>query len=328
MQLALMSLGLREGEIVIVPAVSFVATVNPVIHLGAEPLVLDVEEDAAGLSPECLTRWLERETISRGGGVFDRSTGRRVFGMIAVHLHGIPCRIEELQRIADRYGLVLIEDNAQALGARSGGRPTGGFGDASIVSFNGNKTVTAGGGGMVVAQRRSVVEEAAKWADHCRPPGSQRVESYGFNLRISNLQAAVGLAQVERLDELVAARRENHRRYEELFRPAGLKLLEGLREDRPSYWLNVLRLPASSDAGELVESLRRRGIAARRLFAPFHRQELYARFARGECPVADRLHGRLLGLPSSAHLSEQELERVASGALASLERSCGERVTT
>lgn len=322
LQLALMALGLRPGELVLAPALSFVATLNPVLHLGAEPVVLDVEPHGLGLDPKLVRGWLERETVCRQGARFERSSGRRVFGLLPVHLYGVPCAIAELAAIAEEYGLALVEDNAEALGAEAAGRPTGAWGQASIVSFNGNKAITAGGGGMVVSPDADLVARAAAWANHGRASTPDEPSDYGFNLRLSNLQAAVGLAQVERAGELLGARRRRHAAYVEALGDLGLALVQGRVGDRPSWWLHLLRLPEGTVAGELQERLAAAGVQSRRVFRPFGRMPLYERFVRGDCPVADRAFESVLALPSSAHLGEDDFRTVVDA----LERGFARRL--
>lgn len=322
LQLALLSGGLRPGEIVIAPALSFVATLNPILHLGAEPAVLDVEAHTLGLDPKVVRDWLQRETVARHGARFERSSGRRVFGLLPVHLYGVPCSIAELAQLAEEFGLTLIEDNAEALGAEAAGRPTGAWGQASIVSFNGNKAITAGGGGMIVSPDADLVARSAAWANHGRASTQDEATDYGFNLRLSNLQAAVGLAQVERAPELLAERRRRHVAYAEALGDLGLATVQGRVGDRPSWWLHLLRLPEGQSAQELQVRLAAFGVQSRLVFRPFHRMPLYQRFARGDCPVADRAHGSVLALPSSAHLSEDQFRQVIDA----VERSTARRL--
>lgn len=317
LQLALIALGLRPGELVIVPALSFAATVNPIIHLGGEPVVLDVEEEALGLSPEAVKAWLERETIRRQGAVFERRSGRRVFGLLPVHLYGMPCRIHDLAALALEWGLVLVEDNAEALGALSRGRRTGTLGQAAILSFNGNKTVTSGGGGMVLSGEPAVTERAAFWANQARRAGQAEPEDYGFNLRLSSLQAAVGLAQVERLDELLAGRRRQHEGYGEALGALGIDLLEGHDGDACTWWLSVARGLEAGAPARLMEELAAAGVQVRRVFQPFDANPLYAPYARMQCPAARNAYESCLALPSSAHLKDADrglvVEELARG---------------
>ncbi len=302
LQLALIALGLRPGELVIVPALSFAATVNPIIHLGAEPVILDVEEDSLGLSPEAVKNWLERETLRRQGAVFERRSGRRVFGLLPVHLYGLPCRIHDLAQLALEYGLTLLEDNAEALGARARGQLTGTFGHASILSFNGNKTITAGGGGMVLSADDGVTARAAYWANQARRPGQPDPDDYGFNFRLSSVQAALGLAQLERLDELLAGRRAQHEAYRAGLASLGLGLLEGQAGDDPSWWLNIARGLGRREMEGLVVDLAARGVQVRRVFRPFDCWPLYSAYARMECRAARHSYENCLALPSSSQL--------------------------
>jgi perosamine synthetase len=309
-QLALIALGLRPGELVVVPALSFAATVNPIVHLGAEPVILDVEDESLGLSPEALKAWLERETVRRQGAVFERRSGRRVFGVLPVHLYGMPCRIHDICTLALEHGLVVLEDNAEALGALARGRRSGTLGHASILSFNGNKTVTAGGGGMVLAADADVVARAAYWANQARRPGQADPDDYGFNQRLSSLQAALGLAQVERLDELLEGRRIQHEAYRGPLACLGLGLLEGNRGDEPSWWLSIARGLAGRPLDPLVRELAGEGIQARRVFRPFDTWPIYSAYARMECRTARHAWEDCLALPSSSHLTGEQRGKV------------------
>jgi len=310
LQLAFISLGLRPGELVIVPALSFAATVNPILHLGGEPVILDVEEESLGLSPEATRAWLERETLRRQGAVFERRSGRRVFGLLPVHLYGMPCRIHELAALAEEFGLVLLEDNAEALGARARGQLTGTFGQGAILSFNGNKTITAGGGGMVLSPDEEVTERAAYWANQARHRGQADPEDYGFNLRLSSMQAALGLAQLQRLPELVAGRVRQHAGYAPLVAELGLGMLEGRAGDDPTWWLNILTGLAPGQPEPLVKALAADGIQARRIFRPFDQWPIYAPYARMDCPVAARAFEGQVALPSSSHMEDDQRLRV------------------
>jgi dTDP-4-amino-4,6-dideoxygalactose transaminase len=213
----------------------------------------------------------------------------------------MPCRIHDLCDLAQEHGLAVLEDNAEALGARSRGRLTGTFGQAAILSFNGNKTITAGGGGMVLSADESITARAAYWANQARRPGQPDPDDYGFNFRLSSLQAALGLAQLERLDELLAGRRVQHEAYRGPLSRLGLELLEGHAGDEASWWLSI----ATGFGGrldKLVEELSQRGVQARRVFRPFDCWPLYSSYARMECRVARRSYDRCLALPSSSHL--------------------------
>lgn len=318
LQLALIALGLRPGELVIVPALSFAATVNPILHLGGEPVILDVEEHALGLSPEVTRAWLERETLRRQGAVFERRSGRRVFGLLPVHLYGMPCRIHDLSALAEEFGLVLLEDNAEALGARTRGQLTGTFGHGAILSFNGNKTITAGGGGMVLSSDEEVVERASYWANQARHKGQAEPQDYGFNMRLSSLQAALGLAQLERLPELLGGRVHQHDSYTRLLGDSGLTLLDGHMGDEPSWWLNIVRGLEPGQPELIEQRLRGAGIQARRVFRPFDQWPIYSPYARMDCVVAARAFSTQLALPSSSHLEDSQRQRVVQALQQSL----------
>jgi perosamine synthetase len=310
LQLALASLELRPGEIVLVPNISFLSTINAVLHLGGIPVLIDVDPNTMGLCPDSVKKWIDEFTMLRSGSLFVRGSGRRLFGMLAVHLYGIPCRINELNKISNEFGITLVEDNAEGIGALSSNQPTGSFGEASILSFNGNKTLTAGGGGMVVSRNKDLIDTAANWANHCRETAQSDPSDFGFNLKLTNLQAAVGLAQFEQLESFIEQRRYSHDLYSEGFRNIGLDLVSGLHKDTPSWWLHALKLPDANTLNRVQRGLTNAGIMSRRLFKPFSEQAIYKDFAHGEYQQADKLYSTILGLPSSSHLEEYQIKQV------------------
>ncbi|MCL6557902.1 MAG: aminotransferase class I/II-fold pyridoxal phosphate-dependent enzyme [Firmicutes bacterium] len=298
--LALRLLGIGPGDEVVVPALTFISTVNPVVYMGATPVVVDVDPRTWNIKVD----------------EFENAITGRTRAVIPVHLYGNPADIEGVVRVAQRYGLHVIEDAAEALGAVLNGAHVGTFGIIGVFSFNGNKVITTGGGGMLVTKDPDIAERARLLVNQGRAAGVVEYEhqEIGYNYRLTNLQAALGLAQLERLQEFLAAKRRNAALYRELLNKVpGLGWQQELPERRSSWWLfSVLVNP--SDFGQdryvLARRLQAAGIKTRPLFLPLSRQPAYAGYGLKTCPVAESLHRRGLNLPSASFLTEEDVRYV------------------
>lgn len=239
----LSAMGVRPGDLVVCPALTFIATANAVSYCGAAPLFADVEKASCGLDADKLACFLEQDCERTASGLIHRKDGRRIAGILPVHIFGHPTDMARLQEIARTHGLFIVEDAAEALGSRYHGRKCGSLSIAGVVSFNGNKTVTTGGGGVIVtddeelATRLKHLTTTARikdrwWFDH---------DAVGFNYRMPNINAALGCAQIENLDEFVARKRRLADLYKVAFRDvSGVRLqLEPAGCDS-NYWLNAL----------------------------------------------------------------------------------------
>jgi len=306
LHVALVGLGIGPGDEVIVPALTFVATANAVAYTGATPVFADSEPATWNVDPEAVAAAVTPRTRA----------------IVAVHLYGHPADMEALLAVANEHALPVVEDAAEAHGARYKGRPVGGLGAAGTFSFYGNKIVTTGEGGMVVTNDGGLADRIRTLRDHGMEPGRRYWHPVlGFNYRLTNLQAALGVAQLEKLDDILGAKRRIAERY-----AAGLRGVPGitLPPDEPwaesVYWLySILVDPAEFglDRDAVMGALDAAGIETRPFFTPLHRQPLYATDA--SLPVAERLAERGVSLPSAVTLAPLEVERVVEtlGALAS-----------
>jgi perosamine synthetase len=298
------ALDLAPGDEVIAPAFTMVAVINTIVHAGAAPVLVDVEPETGNLDPVAVAA----------------RVGPRTRGVVAVHTYGHPADVTALTAITDRHGLFLFEDCAEAHGARWGGRPVGGLTDAGTFSFYGNKILSTGEGGMVTTRDERVARIARQLRDHAFSEDRHFWHRYiGFNYRMTNLQAAVGLAQTERFDELVGARRSNRRLWDRhLAAVPGLRLPSERPGTRNAFWMYgvVVEDEFGISRDELRLRLARRGVETRSFFVPLHVQPAHhTRFRGQRFPVAEDLARRGLYLPSSARLSASEIEYVA-GAIA------------
>jgi len=308
---ALTAVGVGRDDLVILPTLTFIASANAIAHCGAEPWLMDVDEESWTLDAILLGKALARQTERKGGALVHRPTGRRVAAILPVHTLGLPADMDALTALASEYRLPVVADAAAALGARDRGRPIGKLGaQLSVLSFNGNKTVTAGGGGAVLGDDEALVALVRHLTTTARVGAHYDHDRVGFNYRMTNLQAAVGCAQLERLDALVAAKRRIAAAYDAAF--AGLAALLPLPAPpraRSACWFSGALL-ADGAAADLVPGLREAGVDARTFWKPIHLQAPFAGCPRDPTPVSDRVWPAVLTLPCSTGLSESDQERV------------------
>ena len=236
------------GDIVLVPALTFIATVNPVIYQGAEPIFFD-SDDHLCVDVEQISRYLERDCYMEDGKTIDRSSGKTVKAIIPVHVFGECADVPRLMDIAEKYGLVVIEDAAESLGSKfETGQHSGTIGHAATFSFNGNKIITTGGGGMILARDNSALEHMRYLSQQAKDDQVYFINNeIGYNYRMTNMQAALGRAQLARLDDFIAAKRRNYRLYRELLSGTVYSILEFRNPETCNCWFYSL-LTNSSDA--------------------------------------------------------------------------------
>lgn len=320
LHVSLLLAGVRAGDEVVVPALTFIAPANAVTYLGAHPLFVDAEPETCQLDVELLGAFLESGCERRGGALVNRATGRRISAVLPVHVLGHPCDAPRLAALAARHGLALVEDATEALGARVGGRAAGTHGLFGCFSFNGNKIITTGSGGMLVTDDLELAARARYLTTQAKDDPIEFVHgAVGFNYRLSNVAAALGVAQLEQLDAHVAAKGAIARRYDAAF--AGVPGLEVPRTQpwaTPNHWLYTVRIdPArfGADRRRAHVVLRDAGIETRPLWQPLHLSPAHRGAFALPCPVAERLQDQCLSLPCSVGLTEAAQERVVRALL-------------
>jgi len=308
---ALTAVGVRRDDLVILPSMTFIASANSIAHCGAQPWLLDISGESWTLDPEQLARVLAAETTRRDGEVLHRATGRRVAAVMPVYTLGMPADMDAIMETTRAYGLPVVADGAAALGARYKGRAIGALGaDLTVFSFNGNKTVTAGGGGAVLGADEALCARVRHLTTTARRGAEYDHDMVGFNYRMTNLQAAVGCAQLEQLEHFVAVKRRIARAYTEaLGTLPGVGLFPHPGWAEGACWLGgvTLNMPPLS---EVIPRLREAGVDARPFWKPVHLQVPYAHVPRAPLPVSDRVWRTILTLPCSTSLTQQEQETV------------------
>jgi perosamine synthetase len=295
------ALGLGEGDQVITTPFSFVASANCLLYERVRPRFVDIEEDALGIDPSLV----------------EFATNNRTKAILPVHVFGKPCRIDDLADMADRHGWQLIEDACEALGSRLAGRRAGSYGAASVFAFYPNKQLTTGEGGVVVTDDPALATRFRSLRNQGRDEDGTwlRHEQLGYNYRLDELSAAIGVAQLERLDELRAGRARVAAGYRRSF--DGLDWVSLPREgpdEVVDWFVYVLQLDARIDRARLMDDLDRRGVATRPYFSPLHLQPLYRRelgHQPGDFPVTERIAASTLAIPFSSRMSDDDVDYVA-----------------
>lgn len=311
---ALTAAGVGRDDLVILPSYTFIASANAIAHCGAMPWLLDVDPTDWTLDPTLLAACLEQQTRREGTMVIHRASGRRVAAILPVYTLGAPARMDEIAALARHYALPLVADGAAALGATLGGRPLGALGaDLTVFSFNGNKTVTAGGGGAVAGPEGALMTLVRHLTTTARRGEEYDHDRVGFNYRMTNVQAALGCAQMERLEAFVAAKRRIRRVYDEGFRDVpGLTPFPTPAGAESACWFSGVVVEAREE--ETLRALRGRlreaGIEARAFWKPMHLQAPYKEAPRTPQPVTEAFWWRVLTLPCSTALTDAEQARV------------------
>ncbi|MCR5591987.1 MAG: aminotransferase class I/II-fold pyridoxal phosphate-dependent enzyme [Lachnospiraceae bacterium] len=312
---ALTAAGVGRDDLVIIPAFTFIATANSVRHCGADPWLFDIRHNDWCLDPDAVKHGIESECELSGDGLIHKKTGRRVSAIMPVHTLGNMPDMDKFNAIAKEYSLVLIADAACSIGAAYHGKPFGELADLSVLSFNGNKTVTCGGGGAVVGRNRELLDHVRHLTTTARVWPDYDFDEAGFNYRMTNIQAAVGCAQMERAMTFVETKRRIRRFYE--------KELSGLKNSGISFfpetegsscWFSGIVLPEGKtldDSKKVCSALKERDIEARTFWKPVHLQLPYEDSPHEDLVIAESLWQRIIALPCSSGISEEELETVA-----------------
>ncbi len=307
LHLALIILGIKKDDEVLVSSFTFSASVNPIIYQCAVPVFIDSEKDTWNMSPELLEKAIE-DRIEKG---------KKPKAIILVHLYGMPAKVDEIMQIAEKYDIPVVEDAAEALGSTYKGKKLGTFGTLGILSFNGNKIITTSGGGALISDNEEYIKKARFLATQARDTAPHYQHSQiGYNYRMSNIVAGIGRAQLEVVNERVESRRKNHEFYKNIFQNIeGIDFLE--EPDKyffSNYWLTTISIDENKTKGISRETLRlafeKENIETRPLWKPMHLQPVFKKYPKYLNGVSEKLFEIGLCLPSGSNLTEDDKTRI------------------
>ncbi len=309
LQVCLNLAGVERDDEVIAPSLTFVATANAIAHCGAVPHFVDVSTARLSICPQALKTRLEEITVAGPRGPVNRQTGRRIAALCLMHCLGHPADLDAIVEICAQYDIPLVEDAAESLGSTYRGKHTGRFGKLAAVSFNGNKILTTGGGGAILTDDAELADRAKHLTTTAKVPHAWEFQhdAIGWNYRMPNINAALGLAQLQILPQLLAAKRAVAERYQASFAELS-GVAEFLCEPSDScsnYWLNALVLSADHESSrdELLKQLNSAGYQCRPLWQPMHYLPMYVDCPSGPLAMTENLCRRLINIPSSADLA-------------------------
>jgi len=293
--------GVERGEEVISQALTFIATCNAIKYVGAYPVFVDVDKDTMGMSPHALQRFLETHASERDGQCFNKITGRRIAACVPMHTFGFPCRIKEIADICNDWGIMLVEDAAESLGSYVGGKHTGLFGKMATLSFNGNKIITSGGGGMLITDDQDLARRAKHVTTTAKAfhPYEFVHDQVGYNYRMPNLNAALGCAQMERLDEFLAIKTRLAEQWATFFDFNDIKFVRAISGNKANHWLNAVVLDSRGDRDEFLKFTNDSGVMTRPAWTLMSKLVMFKDCQTDGLKNSLWLEDRLVNIPSS-----------------------------
>ena len=315
LHIALLVAGVQPDDEVLVSTLTFIAPVNAIRYVGAWPVFVDAEPDYWQMDPVRVVEFLEKGCRWSNGALYNRRTGRRVTAIVPVHVLGHPVDLDPILTTAQKFGLKVIEDATEGLGATYEGRPLGSIGDIGCLSFNGNKIITTGGGGMLVTSNEEWAQKAKYLTTQAKDDPVEYIhKEIGYNYRLTNIQAAIGCAQMEQLDAYVAAKREIADCYSLAFRDIpGIVPMRQASWAKSTFWMYTVLIKEEKfgiNSRHLLQALAAQKIQCRPLWQPIHKSPAHAPSRAGELPVSEQLSKEALSLPCSVGLSKDAQQKV------------------
>lgn len=303
LQIALKIAGVKEGDEVLIPSLTFIATANAVTYLQAVPHFVDVSEKTLGLDPVKLEKYLNEIAERKGNLLVNKQTGNVIRAVVPMHTFGHLVDIEELLAVCEQYHLILVEDAAESLGSTYKGKHAGSFGLVSAVSFNGNKIITTGGGGAILTNNEELADYAKHITTTAKVPHHYEYEhdEIGYNYRMPNINAALGCAQLEKMDTFLVQKRALTDNYVELFKDVkGITVFTENEQTNSNYWLQTLMIdPTIHNRRELLTYLNETGIMSRPIWTPLHELQPYKNCPKSDLTTTMYLKERIINIPST-----------------------------
>lgn len=308
--LALIACGVTRGDAVIVPSLTFIAAVNPVMYVGAEPIFMDCD-DSLCMDPVKVESFIRNE-CSFGKELVHKKTGKKIQALIVVDIFGNCADKEKFRKICSDFNIMMIEDSTESLGSRNeNGRYMGTIGDVGVYSFNGNKIMTTGGGGMLVTNNKEIADKCRYLSTQAKDDALYFVHNeIGYNYRLTNIQAAVGLAQVETLQNFIDIKKKNYENYQSKLSEIGLSLLPFRSNTNPNFWFYSLIVKDAEDRDALIKWLSAKNIQARPIWHVLHLLKPYKNCEAYEIDKAIYYWEHIVNIPCSTSLTLEEMDIV------------------
>lgn len=303
---ALLVCGVERDTEVLSQALTFVATANAISYVGAKPVFIDVDRDTMGMSPMALKDWLDSNTDLVNGQRLNIKTRARISACVPMHTFGLPLRIERIASICHEYDIPLIEDSAESLGSHLRERHTGTFGDMATFSFNGNKIITTGGGGMIITDNAEYARRARHITTTAKQPHSYEFfhDETAYNYRLPNLNAALGVAQIEVLPEMLKIKSEIAEDYRQMCKNQNLAYIDGIDGAEPNYWLSAICLLDRAQRDEVIQTTNAAGVMTRPIWRLMTELPMYSHCENDGLQNSIWLVDRVINVPSSIPESE------------------------
>jgi perosamine synthetase len=305
LHIGLKLVGVDEKCEVITQPLTFIATANAISYCNAKPIFVDVDRETLGLSPSKLKEFLEEfAVIDENGNCINKSTNKIIKACVPMHTFGHPCKIDEIVEICDSYNIAVVEDAAESLGSYYKGKHTGSFGKVGVFSFNGNKIITTGGGGMLVTDDEELAKRAKHITTTAKVPHAYEYihDEVGYNYRLTNLAAAMGVGQMENIQLFIEKQRELASKYDNFFKTINIKFIKEPKDSKSNYWLNAVLLKDKNERDSFLKYTNDNGIMTRSIWRLMNKLEMFQDAQCGDLSNAEWLEDRVVNISSSVVL--------------------------
>ena len=302
LHLILKYFNLNKNHEVLMPSYTYVATANAVMYCESTPNFVDIETETLGICPKKLELYLQKTSQKKGKNYYNKKTGKKIKALITVHVYGFPSKIKELKKICRKYNILFIEDAAEAMGSFLNGKHLGTSGDAGMISFNGNKTLTCGGGGVVLTNNKKMAFNLKHLSTQAKIPNNNDHvhDEIGYNYRMTNLSAAVACAQLEKINKIITAKRKNYQSYKKTFKNS--KYIDFVQEPKNSkcnYWLITGILKNKESKEKLIIFLKKNGFYLRPTWRPLHTLKIFKHCSKDNMNNSMKFFDKAINFPSS-----------------------------
>jgi perosamine synthetase len=304
LHLAMLLANIKQDDEVITQSLNFVASCNAITYCGAKPIFIDVDRETMGLSPSALKKFLVKNTTINKGKCINKKTGKIIKACIPMHTFGHPCRIDEIKKICNYFHLFLVEDAAESFGSFFKGKHTGSFGKLGVLSFNGNKIITSGGGGCIITNDINLAKKAKHLSTTAKIPHKWDFDHdmVGYNYRMPNLNAALGIAQLEKLNEFIFNKRNLASKYQKFFKNTDFIFFKEPKNSRSNYWLNSIIFQNKMQRDQFLQETNSKGVMTRPIWKLMNKLHMFENSECDDLKNSNWLEERVVNIPSSVTL--------------------------